>query len=579
MSISRINIYTILLLGAVVFGVAAVQLFAYGVSFARSVEFGLSEMSPLGQSAGRAMPASGESVSCVMTFAQNPIGQGDNPDLSVAVSLDPSMSATTYPSLIVARCDSTVSACESSWSWAQSQLRLLDFPSAGGWTKIISQGSYNAIQFGEPVTDPNITTSADSPALARGSYLYRYSLLYSTSITSEHDAFQVGGFWCDPSNPLYSTFLCEPQTYTESGHSGTITCDSYLDIDPPPPPTECNDGINNDTDSGIDWAGIPSLPDTYDFNTQHPNSSYAPTVWQNSPTRIMYTVEDLEGDTTIISNDSYPYFNSDSQTANRICKVAGYNTAQVTQTISAYNLGTVGNSIGSDLAVAIWDGSDWAFAPTAGYYNAIYTMQCSDPDPGAPPDLECNGDPDWPTESSGPIAHIEVRDVTASGSYTGSTLQTTTGNTLNLQWWTTGGVATSCSGLRFSTGGAISGSDVTPSQNPVPGSPVTYRVDCEGPAGDSFDTVTVEAVGTAPSIESDPRILYRGEEANIQWNTNGIDPVLCSVSGPNLDIPVLSVDTGSSDETINNESTYTIDCGTAGSDSVTVRILPVIQET
>jgi hypothetical protein len=80
-----------------------------------------------------------------------------------------------------------------------------------------------------------------------------------------------------------------------------------------------------------------------------------------------------------------------------------------------------------------------------------------------------------------------------------------------------------------------------------------------------------------PSIQASPAFIRSGSTSIISWSVSGkVDA--CTVSGPGLSSKAIS---GSSAQTINTESVYTIAC-TAGSfhasQSVTVKIIPGFRE-
>lgn len=193
-------------------------------------------------------------------------------------------------------------------------------------------------------------------------------------------------------------------------------------------------------------------------------------------------------------------------------------------------------------------------------------------------DPDCVGDPDDPDES-GITATLEVRNDTTGSGWTGNNITIDPDEQVSLRWSSTGS-PNSCSGSGsgFSTGGATGGIDSTITE-PSAGNTNNYTVVCNktgaAPASDSLNVTTRAPV----DIDADPKVVYQGEQSTVTWSTGSADPASCSVTGPEINLPTLSSSSGSEVVDVNGESTYTIDCGVSGTDSVTIRVLPVIQET
>ncbi len=144
-----------------------------------------------------------------------------------------------------------------------------------------------------------------------------------------------------------------------------------------------------------------------------------------------------------------------------------------------------------------------------------------------------------------------------------------------ITWSSTG--ATSCTGGGFSTGNATSGT-----------APVTangiYTLSCSGAGGSCpVATATVGVCGGAtptPVITATPARVRAGSTSHITWSGTGISGS-CTISGPGLSrtatASACSVASTSADVTVDQQSTYTMTCGSAVS-SVTVNLIPTFQE-
>lgn len=172
-----------------------------------------------------------------------------------------------------------------------------------------------------------------------------------------------------------------------------------------------------------------------------------------------------------------------------------------------------------------------------------------------------------------PTVIIEVRNTTQDTAWTSDDIVIDLGDQVALRWDSTN--VSSCTGSNFSTGGNVSGSnnDVT---EPAANSNTTYTVACTGGHGNASDSLNVSVgAGTVPEVEVDPSIVRPGDSTTITWkNATGA----CTLTGPGVNMAGMTESTGSVDVTVNGESTYTITCP-GGSDSATVKVLPVIQET
>ncbi|MCA9363644.1 hypothetical protein KC727_00255 [Candidatus Kaiserbacteria bacterium] len=113
-------------------------------------------------------------------------------------------------------------------------------------------------------------------------------------------------------------------------------------------------------------------------------------------------------------------------------------------------------------------------------------------------------------------------------------------------------------------------------------SPYIYTLECGPDAGDTsvMDAVTivVTPVSGAPSITADRQRVAYGDTVNLAWSVS--DPLTdsCTVSGFGFTAQTVTAD-GTGPATIYGTTTYTIDCGVDGSDSVTVDLDPALYES
>ncbi len=176
-----------------------------------------------------------------------------------------------------------------------------------------------------------------------------------------------------------------------------------------------------------------------------------------------------------------------------------------------------------------------------------------------------------------PTVTLRVRNTTDNTGWTPNNITIDVGDQIALNWTSTN--ASSCSGNNFSTGGAPNGTQNNVTE-PTLGTSIAYTVQCTGLNGSSVnDVISVSAIGEPPTITTDDPIVKVGDETEIEWDTKDVPPEDCSVFGPGVDISPLTNPTGSETVTITAESTYVIDCGANGKDEVTIRVLPIIQET
>lgn len=180
-----------------------------------------------------------------------------------------------------------------------------------------------------------------------------------------------------------------------------------------------------------------------------------------------------------------------------------------------------------------------------------------------------------------PTATIEIRnnDITPL-EWTGGNINISSGDDLDLRWSSTN--ATTCSGgstFTVTPAGATSGTQPTVTA-PTINQTRTYTVTCTGSGGSATDSVSATMPSLPPTITANPTVVRIGETTIIRWGTGSAPPASCSVTGPGLGTTYtpLTAPQGTFTPTLEAESTFTITCPT-GTDSVTVKVLPRIQET
>lgn len=145
-----------------------------------------------------------------------------------------------------------------------------------------------------------------------------------------------------------------------------------------------------------------------------------------------------------------------------------------------------------------------------------------------------------------------------------------------------------CDGVNFTTGGATDGQTDAVTE-PTAGNTKTYTVNCSSPSGGGANAgpgpsanaslnVTMTNYGTI-DLTADPNFVHKGETTDLTWNIKDNPPASCTLNGP-------GIPSGTTLDKVNKPysvaiygvSTFTLTCP-GGTDTATVRILPVIQET
>lgn len=182
--------------------------------------------------------------------------------------------------------------------------------------------------------------------------------------------------------------------------------------------------------------------------------------------------------------------------------------------------------------------------------------------------------------ADGPDVDLKVRNNTTGSGWVDGPITINTTDDLDLSW--TSNNVVSCAGSQFSVpGNAVSGTQTTVS-NPGAGATRVYTIVCgsdsSSAASDSVRVTAISGTGQLPTLTADPIYILKGGNTDLTWNTNGNDPASCTLTGPGVNLSPVSGNTGTHTATVYGESTYTIQCP-GGSDSVTIHVLPVIQET
>lgn len=156
------------------------------------------------------------------------------------------------------------------------------------------------------------------------------------------------------------------------------------------------------------------------------------------------------------------------------------------------------------------------------------------------------------------------------------------GDTIHLSW--TSSNAVSCTGSNFSTGGAVSGSNVPVT---VPATTI-YGVNCTGPGGSDTANVlvTVNVSSSALSLIPDSSSIQSGKKINLNWNGTNVVADKCKItSSAGLNTGFLTGTSGTVPNiTINNPTTFTLTCtssvapGNSVSTTAVVGVIPTIIE-
>lgn len=136
----------------------------------------------------------------------------------------------------------------------------------------------------------------------------------------------------------------------------------------------------------------------------------------------------------------------------------------------------------------------------------------------------------------------------------------------------------------FSTGGAVSGID-SDIDEPVGNTSHTYGLLCYGDNGSQkADTVTVTTnggVGAQFCPGTEVSLVHRDTDVELCWELGTNDPAMCSIkAGGATDVlSPLPANTGTVTHRMLGEVTFTLECIGGDGDTMTVKVLPDLQET
>ncbi|MBI2108957.1 MAG: hypothetical protein HYT93_02120 [Parcubacteria group bacterium] len=150
------------------------------------------------------------------------------------------------------------------------------------------------------------------------------------------------------------------------------------------------------------------------------------------------------------------------------------------------------------------------------------------------------------------------------------------GGSVTIEWNATG--ATSCDGLNFSTGGAISGSVVV-----SPTTDTTYTVVCFYNPGTYSPSSLQSSVGVTVlnpdvGISASPVSVKSGNQSTVTWSATNVDS--CTVTGPN-GFSQTGISGSAPSGPITVQSTFILTCQNEGgelSDSAVVTLIPEFEE-
>ncbi len=150
------------------------------------------------------------------------------------------------------------------------------------------------------------------------------------------------------------------------------------------------------------------------------------------------------------------------------------------------------------------------------------------------------------------------------------------GNVASVSWTTVNTEDMDCT-VETGTGAVIGiGTSGTVSTGVV-SEDVTYVLSCESIPLDV--PVVLDVIGAVePVLSTNTLIVEEGDDTSLDWDTNGVDETLCTLTGGALATnPLLTdggdTDTGSKTVQVNARTTYTLTCP-SGADTLTVEIVP-----
>lgn len=193
-----------------------------------------------------------------------------------------------------------------------------------------------------------------------------------------------------------------------------------------------------------------------------------------------------------------------------------------------------------------------------------------------------------PNAPAAPTVSINACELGGAGCVGSGTKELPSGGEAEIAWSVDSGTADWCG---VTTGGAYGfgvvglsgGTDITITE-PAYGNTYEFGVQCKyGPSYSADTRVSLTMGASAPTITANgggDNIRVRSDETvTISWDATDSDPATCSVTGGGYTNNPLASQTGNTDVTILGTTTFTIDCGANGTDSVTVELIPSVFES
>lgn len=215
------------------------------------------------------------------------------------------------------------------------------------------------------------------------------------------------------------------------------------------------------------------------------------------------------------------------------------------------------------------------------------------------------GNPSWPhweeTQQSfhfsfktincypAPTVSLYVKNQSlVEGTWTQSNISIDPGHQIALYWSSSN--ASSCSGVNFSTGGAVTGTQTSVGE-PAAGSGNTYRVDCSGSGGSAYDILTVNTrpyklptatlqvrnITTGGGWVNDSITIEPGQEVEFTWSSTETTSCVGSGFSTGADEPTSGTQSSVDEPSAGSTGNYILGCegsgGTAG-DAVAVTVNP-----
>jgi len=402
-----------------------------------------------------------------------------------------------------------------------------------------------------------------------------------------------------------SSYELESPNGTPSRHySYTTVNDSYTNIDCGEV-TECTDNTDNDNDGGIDWDGganCGTVSVSFEGN-QGPWED----VGGGGAQQPTFVSNVSEGDNVemVSSSGTWSYRISGGTSSGDVSCSEGTlsftddSNNQISKVILSATTGGYAVPAGATKA---WVSAD------DGYGN--YFDNSGTRDNRTPCEVEisvggdsCIADPecDGPSDESesGISVTLEACNLTEAADdingcdWYDESIDIVTGDDAALKWDSSAGTE-SCVGYRIgaqgsagdftaASGNAPNGS-TTDILEPSGNTAVVYGVQCVDADGNSsVDAVVINNTAyAAVSLLANPGYLHRGEETHLSWNLRANNPADCTLTGSDYlpgDAATRVADNPSGvDVAVYGETTFTLTCPDS-SDSVTVRILPSLEET